>query len=308
MAVFIISVFHISCRDAFRLQPAGPTRPRNVPVTARILYAQADYSGSPSKYGIFSCLPDGTDRRVVINDEEYNAYPDWSPDRTRIVFLRNSGLCIINPDGTGLIPITDPMTDDLQCYTPRWSPDGSKVLFSAWHPMLPTADLYTVNADGTGLVRLTFTDTFDDVGADPDGSPDGTRIVYVRTDVPWTTSSLRIMNSDGTGDIPLIDTDAFMVGEPRWSPDGAWILFDDRRSLPGPHLIRPDGTGDHRITDQVMSYLSWSPDGSRIAGKVMGDGTVGDSLATVCPDGSGYTILFTEADYLSYSIFDIDWD
>jgi Tol biopolymer transport system component len=36
------------------------------------------------------------------------------------------------------------------CFTPRWSPDGSKILFIRNRPGVGW-DLYTVKPDGTGL-------------------------------------------------------------------------------------------------------------------------------------------------------------
>jgi Tol biopolymer transport system component len=46
---------------------------------------------------------------------------------------------------------------------PRWSPDGSLILFSA--NRTDNYDLYTMHADGTGLRQIT-TDPADDYSAD----------------------------------------------------------------------------------------------------------------------------------------------
>jgi Tol biopolymer transport system component len=54
---------------------------------------------------------------------------------------------------------------------------------------------------------------------------------------------------------------------PRLSPDGAWIAYTSRvltrfRSI---RLVRPDGTGDHRLVDRNGGIgLAWTPDGRRL--------------------------------------------
>ena len=59
---------------------------------------------------------------------------------------------------------------------PRWSPDGSAIVFEH------NADIWVVNADGTGLTQLTATK--DIVEGLPSFSADGKWIVYVSDEVP----------------------------------------------------------------------------------------------------------------------------
>ena len=49
------------------------------------------------------------------------------------------------------------------------------------------------------------------------------------------------------------------------------------------HLVRPDGTDDHRITDDQVedSFAAWSPDGAHLMWSRHGE------LVVARPDGSG---------------------
>jgi dipeptidyl aminopeptidase/acylaminoacyl peptidase len=64
---------------------------------------------------------DGTGLRKVTNGK----YPDFSPDGSKIVFVRDDGLYIINRDGSGLKRV---FSDSL-AFWPVWSKDGTKISF-----------------------------------------------------------------------------------------------------------------------------------------------------------------------------------
>lgn len=92
---------------------------------------------------------------------------DFSPDGTQLVFARQWKLFIINSDGSGLQPL--PVTEFANY--PRWSPDGSRIVF--WNSALRAID-----PDGTNLVTLGSSVPSNER---PAWSPDSSRIVFHRT-------------------------------------------------------------------------------------------------------------------------------
>ena len=130
---------------------------------------------------IYIMNADGSGITRITNDPEPDYYPDWSPDGSKIVYLSvdpidnceiyivnvnginktNHGqkevanICVINPDGTNFVQLTQQLTihEPLGGGVPRWSPDGSKIVFQTEGEK--GLDIYTMNADGTNRVNLT---------------------------------------------------------------------------------------------------------------------------------------------------------
>ena len=96
---------------------------------------------------------------------------DWSPQGNEIVFSQHvtpdarSSLWVVHADGTGLHEIrvqaqpacgggySDPSSQG--CFGPRWSPDGTRIVFARGTSGDDDSNIYTVNPDGTGLTKVT---------------------------------------------------------------------------------------------------------------------------------------------------------
>ena len=51
--------------------------------------------------------PDGSNFRLIVDDEVNNGFPSWSPDGTRLVFKRGRQLVIMSLADQKMTPLTD---------------------------------------------------------------------------------------------------------------------------------------------------------------------------------------------------------
>jgi Tol biopolymer transport system component len=127
-------------------------------------------SGEESFLGrIFTINADGTGLQQLTTGG-WDQSPSWSPDGSRIAFVRSgpSGefhddIFTMRPDGSDLVRLT--VEEQRYFNSVAWSPDGTQLMVTSWVPDRPYSKILLMNADGSGA-----TDLSTDPGAE-DASP-----------------------------------------------------------------------------------------------------------------------------------------
>jgi Tol biopolymer transport system component len=174
------------------------------------------------------------------------------------------------------------------CQSPQWAPDGSKIAYEVNYHDRKTIDLYLITASGeVEAVRpsqrgaSSLTAGFASAGQDSvtyelTWSPSA-----LNTYIYSASGSLRDYNLHIKGGTPLAvapGTD----GNPRWSPNGAYVAFASARTGQGDLYlmdVRNITAPPKRLTSNETNselYPAWSPDGRMLA--YVGHSKTGDNL------------------------------
>jgi len=218
----------------------------------------------------------------------------FSPDGDNICFVAKSNgydaLMFINVSKRKVYRKKEVFTNGMKANglrSPRWSPDGKKIAFSAL--LDGQRDVFVYNLDTDVLHQIT-NDVHDDQDAPwmqdsktlilssdrphPDNNPD--RIerdptgVYKDDDgspLRFGAYNLFTLNTE-TGETEPIAVGEGNNGQPSVSPDGKKVCFiSNRNGIDNIYLHYFDSTGSIAITDLLTGAgsPSWSPDGKEIA-------------------------------------------
>jgi DNA-binding winged helix-turn-helix (wHTH) protein/Tol biopolymer transport system component len=160
-----------------------------------------------------------------------------------------------DPDGSNPTQLTDP---PVYPKSPRWSPDGTEILFVDRTPQGHTA-IYIVAADGSGKPRRLLPDDRE-AENDPSWSPDGRRIVFSNAQNVGESSkcNLRILDVASGNIAGLPASDGLLV--PHWSPDGQSIaaMTADTMGMKVFDIARGSWT---KLETGAVAFPEWSHDG-----------------------------------------------
>ncbi len=228
--------------------PGGAARPQPSPDGRWLAYVHR--VGGTSRLFVRD-LQSGEEREVYADLDRdlqevwavYGVYPNmgWTPDSNSIVFWAGGKIRRVNVDGSGAaeipfsvddtrvvidpaIPQVDVAPDRFTTRIPRFasvSPDGRQVVFET------LGRLYIRDVAGNAAPRpLTGQDG--DFQLFPSWSRDGSRIVFVS----WNDQRLgeiRTVAADGSG-LATVTRQPGHYRRPRFSPDGATIVFEANRT------------------------------------------------------------------------------
>ena len=216
--------------------------------------------------------------------------------RTGVVYIAFSHLgavYVVDSGGSHLQLV------DREAYTPRVSPDGSRIAYSAykesgWLPWnhVESWEIMTANPDGSDHRKLTENATFD---MDPVWSPDGTSIFFRSVSGDYDSTGISVVAANGS-DSPVAINEVYTAGDdpiikaPVLSPDGSRIAFSVGKHDLGSDLyvVEIDGSGLTKL-DEETSLPAWSPDSRRIAfakREVEDGGYVAVRIYTIGIDGT----------------------
>jgi Tol biopolymer transport system component len=210
---------------------------------------------------VFFSDRDGTSLRVMNPDGSDEHQIPWLPTSTSYSFSRdwshvaawvNGQVVVERLDGSDRVRL-GPAT-----YLARasWSPDGTRVAFTAPSANPNEADVLVARIDGTERHRVA-------VGVYPAWAPDGERIAYVAGE--YGKNELHLANADGSGDVRIASGGAELA--PSWSPDGSRIAFirQSARENGSTLEVVHDNGGRLASFHVTPSDYAWSPNAGAIA-------------------------------------------
>jgi TolB protein len=149
-ATYLWRVDAVSGNPPERLEAAGwgARRPAAGRSRDRLLFARSRYDADIYAVGASGSL------RPIIVSSFVEAFPSYSPDGSRIAFMRSADtteIWVAAADGSEAHQLTHDMSPAQ--WAPKWSPDGRTIAFSGqgadkhWH-------CWTIDVDGANLRRI----------------------------------------------------------------------------------------------------------------------------------------------------------
>ncbi|MBM4035180.1 MAG: HYR domain-containing protein [Planctomycetes bacterium] len=219
------------------------------------------------------------------------------PSAGKIVFERGEvgsrEICIMNPDGTGLLNLTQNPAEDK---APTPSPDGRWIAFVSNRD--GRQDIWVMRPDGSGLTKIT-TDgrtVMSDWAFPIAWSPDSRTIAVSRYRLGSPGKVIQVATLEGEV-TEILAADGWNDEGPMWSPAGDKVTFSsdlsNRNGWFGTYRVNPDGTGLQAISSSspMEIYACWRPDAAAIVFSRSADCNTPATFMIMNPDGSNKRVV-----------------
>jgi TolB protein len=144
--------------------------------------------------------------------------------------------------------------DGKQVMTPRWAPDGSKIIFTSYRTTFP--DIYVLELNNR---RISLLASFKGTNSGGRYSPNGAQVAMVLSGEG--NAEVYVGNAQGR-QIRRLTNNQAVEASPAWSPDGSRLLFvSDSAGGPQLYMMSAGGGAPTRLATNISGYCA-EPDWS----------------------------------------------
>jgi hypothetical protein len=199
--------------------------------------------------------------RSVVAHPDVDSDPHWSPDGTRLAFLRQSfgGAVVVIADAAGHTLAVSPLFAGIDPDSVAWAPDGRHIAIAGSER--ETQQIHLIDT-ANGASRQVAVDYFGfEIYWRP---PDGRQLLFRTRDVPASLGIVSIEDGSVVG-VPTGGTNRDSLRPMGWTPDGRAVVYQhDEGPDSGQTILVDVQTGAKTRLDVLFGHVS--NDGTQIAG------------------------------------------